>query len=106
MVALDHRQGMPEIAPPSAQELARALQDASAASQTISVLGNGSKRLMGGPVLPADLVISTARLRRVLQYEPNDLTISVEAGLPFRDLQALLAQRQQTIALDPPFSAH
>lgn len=96
---------MPELAPSSAQDLARALHKASAASQTISVIGNNSKRLMGGPVLRSDVTISTARLRRILQYEPNDLTISVEAGLPFRELQALLAQRRQTIALDPPFCA-
>ncbi len=105
MAVSAQHQEMPEIAPASAQELAQVLQNAAAASQTVAVIGNGSKRLMAGPVLPAGVAISTVRLRRVLQYEPNDLTISVEAGLPFRDLQALLAQRRQTIALDPPFFA-
>jgi glycolate oxidase FAD binding subunit len=41
----------------------------------------------------------------VLKYEPNDLTISVEAGMPFADLQALLAKNRQMVALDPPFFA-
>ncbi len=96
---------MPQVAPTSAQDLAEALETAAANHRTVALIGNNSKRLMGGPSTRADVVISTAELRRVLQYEPNDLTISVEAGMPFADLQALLAKRGQMIALDPPFSA-
>ena len=58
---------------------------------------------MAGPVLAADVHISTTALNRVLQYERNDLTISVEAGLPFAELQELLRCNRQIIALDPPF---
>jgi glycolate oxidase FAD binding subunit len=51
----------------------------------------------------ADVTLSMANLRRILRYEPNDLTVSVEAGMPFAELQAVLAERGQMIALDPPF---
>jgi glycolate oxidase FAD binding subunit len=95
---------MSEIRPASAQELAEVLRDAIEHSRTVSVFGNRSKRLMAGPELPADASISTACLRRVLDYEPNDLTISVEAGMSFRELRAILAERGQMLALDPPFS--
>ncbi|MGI9075268.1 MAG: FAD-binding oxidoreductase [Bryobacteraceae bacterium] len=96
---------MSRLTPSSAEDLANALHEANANARTLAVVGNDSKRLMSGPVLPADVVISTAGLRRVLQYEPNDLTLSVEAGMPFSELQLLLARRKQMIALDPPFSA-
>jgi glycolate oxidase FAD binding subunit len=96
---------MSRLTPSSAEELAEALKQAGSHSRTVTVMGNDSKRLMGGPVLPTDIVISTAGLRSVLQYEPNDLTISVEAGMPFVELQGLLARRKQMIALDPPFSS-
>ncbi len=96
---------MPQVTPSSAEDLAHALQNAADNSRSIAVIGNNSKRLMAGPVLPADVVVSTAGLHRILQYEPNDLTISVEAGMPFADLQRHLAKRGQMIALDPPFSA-
>ncbi len=92
------------VTPTSAEELARTLKEASAASQSIAVGGNNTKRSMAGPVLPADVRLSTARLDRVIQYEPNDLTISVEAGMRFSALQQLLAQHGQLVALDPPFS--
>src|SRR5580692_1845813 len=60
---------------------------------------------MAGPVEPADVRISTAGMRRVLQYEPRDLTISVEAGIPFAELNASLARNGQMIPLDGPYCA-
>jgi glycolate oxidase FAD binding subunit len=96
---------MSRVTPVSTEDLAEALHQAGSDARTVAVIGNDSKHLMGGPQLPADMVISTAGLRRVLKYEPNDLTISVEAGMPFRELQEHLKRRKQMIALDPPFSA-
>lgn len=61
---------------------------------------------MAGPAGPADESISTAGLCRVLQYEPRDLTISVEAGLPWRELTRLLAENRQMVPLDPVFAAN
>jgi glycolate oxidase FAD binding subunit len=91
--------------PATAADLADALGDASAHLRTIQLLGRGSKRLMAGPVAPADIAISTNALNRVIAYEPNDLTISVEAGMPWSELTALLASNRQMIPLDPPFSS-
>jgi glycolate oxidase FAD binding subunit len=96
---------MSRVTPRSKKDLAEALYEASSKRRTVAVIGNDSKHLMSGPVLAADIVVSTAGLRRVLKYEPNDLTISVEAGMPFSELQAHLGRRKQMIALDPPFSA-
>lgn len=96
---------MPTLTPASPEELARTLKDAASESRTIAISGNNSKRLMAGPTLPAEVSISTTRMARVLQYERNDLTVSVESGLPFSQLQALLASNGQMISLDPPFSA-
>ena len=79
------------------------MRAASASKQTIELFGKDSKRLMAGPVAPASVRISTAAMKRVLQYEPRDLTISVEAGIPFAELNAVLARNGQTIPLDGPF---
>jgi len=67
------------ITPQTPEELADTLHRAALHGRTIDLQGNGTKRQMAGPVEPADEQISTTRLRRVLQYEPQDLTISVEA---------------------------
>lgn len=85
--------------------MAELLQDAAGRAQSLTLFGNNSKRLMGGPCLAADASLSMARLNRILQYEPNDLTISVEAGLRWTDLQKTLARNLQMLALDPPFAS-
>ena len=42
-------------------------------------------------------------MKRVLNYEPNDLTISVEAGMKWSDFQQTLAANRQMVPLDPPY---
>jgi glycolate oxidase FAD binding subunit len=92
------------IVPGSPEELAEALASAQRNHQTIRLFGNSTKDRMGGPIHAADVLISTAKLNRVLQYEPNDLTISVEAGMTYRELSSVLAEHRQMVPLDPPFS--
>ena len=91
------------LAPSTPAELADALHGAASAGQTICLSGNGTKRRMAGPVEPADISVTTISLRGVLKYEPRDLTISVGAGLSWRELTSLLAENRQMIPLDPPF---
>jgi glycolate oxidase FAD binding subunit len=83
--------------------LAGALATANASKQTITLSGAGSKRRMAGPVEPSDVTIATTGLTRLLAYEPRDLTISVEAGMPYAQLRKILAENRQMIPLDPPF---
>ncbi len=58
---------------------------------------------MAGPIAPADLQITTAGMKRLLQYEPRDLTVSVESGMPLAELNTLLARNGQMIPLDGPY---
>ncbi len=91
--------------PHTPRELAEALLAAASQGRTIALGGNGSKSRMAGPAVHAEESISTTGLARVLQYEPHDLTISVEAGLPWRELTRVLAENRQMVPLDPPFAA-
>jgi len=91
--------------PETADDLAGLLNQFANHERTIALCGNGSKRRMAGPLAPADEEVSTRGLRRVLEYEPRDLTISVEAGLPWCELEKLLAADRQMVPLDPPFAA-
>lgn len=97
---------MNTITPASAEELAEGLGTAARHGKSIRLGGRFSKDRLGGPIAPADVTVSTAGLCRVLQYNPGDLTISVEAGLPYVELNRLLAEHRQMVPLDPPFAAH
>ena len=92
------------LTPHTPEALAESLAKAAAGKQTISLCGKSTKRKMAGPVEPSDVSISTKNLTRVLQYEPQDLTVSVEAGVTYCVLSRLLAENRQMIPLDPPFA--
>jgi glycolate oxidase FAD binding subunit len=92
------------VQPSTCEELCDALRAASASRRTIELFGGNSKHLMAGAVAPANVRISTAGMKRLLQYEPRDLTVSVEAGMPFTELNAILARNGQMIPLEGPYS--
>ncbi len=49
-----------------------------------------------------EIRLSTAGLDRILEYEPGDLTVIVEAGMRVSALQEHLDSHGQMLALDPP----
>jgi glycolate oxidase FAD binding subunit len=83
--------------------LAQALADCSSSRRVVRLVGASSKDSMGGPLPTESVSISTTALASVLNYEPRDLTISVGAGMRWRDLSLLLRDNQQMIPLDPPY---
>lgn len=92
------------LEPQTPKELSEALASAASRGRTITLHGHNTKRLMAGPVTPAEVTVSTARINRVLQYEPKDLTLSVEAGAAYAEVSRILAANRQMIPLDPPFA--
>jgi glycolate oxidase FAD binding subunit len=94
---------MDNLLPRSADELAEALAVAGGRKRAVRLGGAFSKDRMAGPIAFADTVISTAAMNRILQYEPHDLTVSVESGMKWADLTDALAANMQVIPLDPPF---
>jgi glycolate oxidase FAD binding subunit len=65
--------------------------------------GNGSKLHWGGLAAGIDLVVSTARLNRLVEHAVGDLTVTAEAGMRFAELQAILARQGQFLAIDPSY---
>src|SRR6266498_4107469 len=53
------------------------------------------------PPRRVDLALLTTGLNHIVEYEPADLTVTVEAGMRFADLQAALGEHGQFLALDP-----
>ncbi len=96
---------MSTLLPETPEQLAESLREAASAHRTIRLGGNFSKERLGGAPQPADVVISTSRLNRLLQYDPRDLTISVQAGMRFAELEQILAGHRQMLPLDPGWAA-
>jgi glycolate oxidase FAD binding subunit len=88
------------IRPSGPEQLAEALRELASQRHTIRLGGNFSKDRLGG-LVSADETVSTCAMRRILEYEPHDLTVSVEAGMPFAELERMLAENRQMLPLDP-----
>ena len=46
--------------------------------------------------------LDTRGLRGIVSYEPSELVVTLRAGTPLAELEALLAERGQMLAFEPP----
>jgi glycolate oxidase FAD binding subunit len=106
------------VSPATSEELAAVVTCAHQHNWRVLPCGNHSKLSWGGilsclsptphsplpPPPPSSLLlIRTNRLNRLIEHAVGDLTVTVEAGMKFADLQAILAQAGQFLALDPTY---
>lgn len=87
--------------PTSLAELAEIVAAAVADRRPLEVIGAGTKRGFGRPV-DAVAVVTTAALAGVDLYEPEELVLSAGAGTPLALIEAMLAERGQELAFEPP----
>jgi len=75
-----------------------------ASDESLAVIprGSGSALDLGHPPTRADIVLDLRGMDRVVDYNPDDLTASVEAGLTAGALATRLAPRGQVLPIDPP----
>ncbi|VXD12427.1 FAD-binding oxidoreductase [Planktothrix paucivesiculata] len=62
-----------------------------------------SKIDWGGLVKNIDFVVSTQGMNQLIEHAVGDLTVTVEAGIKFSQLQAILAQENQVLGFDPSY---
>jgi glycolate oxidase FAD binding subunit len=92
-------------APQDPAELAATLAGAAADGRAVRIVGGGSKLAWGESSQPPSLRLSTERLAAILAHNAGDLTVSVQGGVRFDQLQHSLACAGQRLALDPPLPA-
>ena len=92
------------IYPQSIDELSKAIALAYEHRLRVLPCGNATKLDWGGLVSRADVVVSTSRLNQIVEHCVGDLTVTVQSGVKYQDLQAVLAEKGQFLAIDPPYS--
>ena len=92
------------VQPGTPEEAIAVVKAAEASSLALLPCGSGSKLITGYP--PADdrpfLLLHSARLNRILDYQPEDMTVTCEAGVTLEALQQALSVRRQFLPLDCP----
>ena len=86
------------LKPATEAELAEMIAGAEA---PLEVIGNGSKRQLGHPVQAA-ATLDMSTFSGVIAYEPEELILDVGAATPLADIEAMLSQRGQQLAFEPP----
>lgn len=84
---------------PQVEQIVRIAEQSGAA---IVPVGSGSRLSVGYPP-EADrpyLLVQTTRFNRVTDYQPEDLTVTVEPGATLAEIQRTLAERRQFLPLD------
>jgi glycolate oxidase FAD binding subunit len=64
--------------------------------------GAGSALALGVPPERVDVVLDLSGLDAIVEHNPDDLTVTVQAGVTAGALAARLAAHRQTLPLDPP----
>jgi glycolate oxidase FAD binding subunit len=76
------------------------IRQASASGTPLRIRGGGSKDFYGQSLVGD--VLDTTAYQGVLSYEPSELVITVRAGTPLAEVEAMLAQKGQCLAFEPP----
>jgi glycolate oxidase FAD binding subunit len=88
------------LEPTNELQFVSALRQANDSNLAVIPRGGATKLAWGNPPQRADLILSTARLNKILEHAASDLTVSAEAGVTIRELQAALALHNQRLAID------
>ncbi len=86
------------VAPRTPDDVASVLRHASESHLVVQVRGGGTHSGYGRPPEP-DIVMSMEHFGRVEVWEPDDLTIVVGAGAPIEEVEAMLAERNQSLVM-------
>ncbi|MBI2204878.1 MAG: FAD-binding oxidoreductase [Candidatus Rokubacteria bacterium] len=90
------------VRPSSTEQVAHVLVLAHEERLVVAPRARGTSLDAGTPPVRVDLVLDMTGLDRVLEWSPDDLTASVEAGITLGTLnETVLGPRRQALPLDP-----
>jgi FAD/FMN-containing dehydrogenase len=103
--AVDQRRPSAVVLPAESAEIVEVIRFAAAEGLALVPCGGCTKLGIGVPPERYDVGLDLSRMNRVLAYDPQDLTLSVEPGLRMADLLRALRAQKQFLPLAVPFAA-
>ncbi len=91
---------MGTVRPTDRAELIACIADAAASGHRLQLQGGGSKTLLGAPPASATVVDMRA-FAGIIDYDPAELVLTVGAGTPLTEIEALVANENQMLAFEP-----
>lgn len=88
------------LQPTTVEELQDAVRTAAGRDERLCIAGGATRISYGNRGAPFDAVLATRKLNRIIDYEPEDLTVAVEPGVTLAQLNAALGEHGQQLAVD------
>jgi glycolate oxidase FAD binding subunit len=88
------------LTPASIAELRSLISDAIAGGKKLEIRGGGSKADIGAPGRAAT-ILSMAGFSGIIDYDPAELVLDVQAATPLAEIQAVIAAKDQMLAFEP-----
>ena len=85
-------------------EVKAVVNDAMADRSRLEVIASGSKRALGRSCA-YDLTLDLSAMAGIVDYQPEELVLTLRAGTPMAEVQSLLAGARQMLAFDVPDTA-
>jgi glycolate oxidase FAD binding subunit len=89
--------------PGSVAEAAQVMAQLAREGRRVAFVGGGTELELGAAPERVDAVLRTRGLRRIVEYQPADMVMVVEAGVILAEIQAAAREHRQRLALDPPW---
>ena len=82
-------------------DVAAAIADAIEAKQHLAVRGMGTKAALGRDA-SYDAILDVSGLSGIVDYQPDELILTVRGGTPMHEVEAVLAKANQMLAFEVP----
>jgi glycolate dehydrogenase FAD-binding subunit len=86
-------------------EVIDAIRGANERSEAIVISGGATRLGLGDPPARYDIALDVSALRGIVEYEPDDLVVTVRAGTTIAELSEALAARRQRWPVEPGLPA-
>jgi len=102
--SVDGVQPVAVLFPESVEHISQILKRADSEGICLIPFGSGTMIHIGG--LPPDefVAVDMSRVKGITDFDPENLTVSAQAGLKLSELQEMLAEKRLFVPLDPPFA--
>ncbi|MEI3614007.1 FAD-binding oxidoreductase [Pseudogracilibacillus sp. SO30301A] len=87
----------------SEEDISKVLTYAHKHDKTVNVIAGGTKRGYGGSAEQADILLSLANYKGIVEHSVGDLTLTVKPGTTLKEISDELEKHGQRVALDTPW---
>ncbi len=81
-------------------QVVEAVREARERRTTLEIVGGGTRRTFGRPI-ECETVLDVSRLSGIVNYEPEELILTLKPGTPLAEIETLLSANGQRLGFDP-----